>query len=475
LDLRFWIAAAREVGDPRQSKIQNPMKVLSITAGAAGMYCGSCLRDNALAAELLKQGHNVLLVPIYTPTLTDEENVSEHRVFFGGISVYLEQHVPLFRHTPKLLDRLWDSEAALNMVARRSIAVDPSSLAAMTLSMLKGEDGNQRKEVDNLIAWLKTESKFDVVNLPNSLLIALAGPIKRELNLPVFCTLQGEDLFINGLGEPYRSEALELIRSNVEYVDGFLAVSDFYATRMCRDLAIPESKMHVVPLGISFDGYEKRSRGVEHATPDESREFVVGYFARVAPEKGPHVLADAYRLLRQRTPERRIRLEVAGYLAPEHREYLSGIERQMNDWGLGAEFQYRGVLDREAKIAFLKGLDVMSVPATYDEPKGMSLLEAMAAGVPVVQPRRGSFTEIIERTGGGLLVDGSDAESLASGLQTVMDSPSLAAELSQRAFAGVREHYGVSNMARRAIEAYRSADGRARETGITTEVELARG
>jgi glycosyltransferase involved in cell wall biosynthesis len=449
-------------------EIQNPMKILSITAGAAGMYCGSCLRDNALATELLNQGHDVLLVPIYTPTLTDEENVSQHRVFFGGISVYLEQHVPFFRHTPKLLDRLWDSEAALNMVARRSIAVDPKSLAALTLSMLKGEDGYQRKELDNLIDWLKSEARPDVVNLPNSLLIALAGPIKRELNLPVFCTLQGEDLFINGLGEPSRSEALELIRSNVEFVDGFHAVSDFYAKRMCRDLGIPESKMHVVPLGISFDGYEKRERSA-------SSEFVVGYFARVAPEKGLHVLADAYRLLRERTPDRRIRLEIAGYIAPEHHEYLAGIERQLSDCGLAAEVQYRGVLDRDAKIAFLKGLDVMSVPATYDEPKGMSLLEAMAAGVPVVQPRRGSFTEIVERTGGGLLVDGSDAESLAMGLLSMIESPSLTAELGQRAFAGVRQHYGVSNMARRAIETYGSAASRERDASIPASVELARG
>ena len=432
------------------------------------MYCGSCLRDNALAAEMLKQGHDVLLVPIYTPTLTDEENVSQHRVFFGGISVYLEQHVPLFRRTPKLFDRLWDSEAALKMVARRSIAVDPKSLAELTISMLKGEDGYQHKELDNLINWLKTESQPDVVNLPNSLLIALARPIKRELNLPIFCTLQGKDLFIDGLGEPYRSKAMELIRSNVEFVDGFLAVSDFYAKRMCRDLGISDSKMHVVPIGINTEGFEKTSRG-------ESSEFVVGYFARVAPEKGLHVLCEAYRVLRKRTPERRIRLEVAGYLAPEHRDYLSKIERQMNDSGFGGEFHYRGVLDREAKIGFLNGIDVLSVPATYDEPKGMSLLEAMALGVPVVQPRRGSFADIVERTGGGLLVDGFDADSLASGLLMLIESPSLAAELGKRAFAGVREHYGVSNMAKRAIEAYASALGHAPIAGHNAAVEVARG
>ncbi|MFY9557579.1 MAG: glycosyltransferase family 4 protein [Blastocatellia bacterium] len=443
------------------------MRILSITAGAAGMYCGSCLRDNTLAAELLRQGHDVLLVPIYTPTLTDEENVSQHRVFFGGISVYLEQHVPLFRHTPKLLDRLWDSETALKMLARHSVSVAPKSLAELTISMLKGEDGNQRKELSNLINWLKAESRPDVVNLPNSLLIALAEPIKRELDIPVFCTLQGEDLFIDGLGEPYRTEALGLIRSHVEFVDGFLAVSDFYANKMCRELRIPDEKMHIAPLGISFDGYAKRESR-------ESDEFVVGYFARIAPEKGLHVLCEAYRLLRQRKPERRIRLEVAGYLAPDQHGYLSGIEREMKDAGRGGEFQYRGVLDREAKIEFLQGLDVMSVPATYDEPKGMSLLEAMAAAVPVVQPRRGSFTEIIERTGGGLLVDKYDAESLAAGLQSLIESPSLAAELSEKAFAGVREHYAASNMARRAIEAFTFTGRRAAAEGMES-VELARG
>src|SRR5437867_13136968 len=146
----------------------------------------------------------------------------------------------------------------------------------------------------------------------------------------------------------------------------------------------------------------------------------------------------------------------------------------MNDWGLGEEFHYRGVLDREAKLAFLKGLDALSVPATYDEPKGMSLLEAMAAGVPVVQPRRGSFTEIVERTGGGLLVDG-DAESLAAGLQALVESPLLAAELGEKAFAGVREHYAVSRMAKRTIETYTAALGREREAVIAPAVEVAGG
>ena len=362
------------------------------------MYCGSCLRDNALAAELLSRGHDVTLQPVYTPTRTDETNVSQERVFFGGISVYLEQYVPMFRNSPRWLDRLWDSRPMLTLASRRSISTSPKMLGEMTVSMLRGELGFQHKEIEKLTDWARHEPPPDVISLPYSLLIGLAKPIKDALNRPVCCTLQGEDLFLDGLHEPYKSQALDLIRQNIKHVDVFISVSDYYAEFMPEYLGIPREKIRVVPLGINLQGYEKREA-------DSSRPFTLGFFARVAPEKGLHVLAEAYRRLRAdgRLPE--ARLEVAGYMAPEYKNYLGEIEQAMQDAGLGAEFNYRGVVDRDEKISFLRKLHVLSVPATYDEPKGIFLLEAMACGVPVVQPRRGGFTEIVEKTRGGLLVE----------------------------------------------------------------------
>ena len=425
------------------------MKIIYITAGAAGMYCGSCLRDNALAAELIAQGHDITLVPIYTPTLTDESNVSMDKVFFGGISVYLQQHSALFRKTPWLLDKLWDSNFALKMASRRSIPVNPQLLGKLTVSMLEGEDGRQRKELHKLIHWMQNETPPDVINLPNSMLISLARPIKQALNRPVVCTLQGEDLFLEGLHESYRSRSLELIRANVEYVDGFIAVSEYYAGFMSEYLGIPESKIHVVPLGINLEGYSMKPRPADDV-------FRVGFFARVAPEKGLHVLCDAYRRMRERNNIRKAILEVAGYLAPEHRPYLEGIHRQIEEWGLAAEFNYRGVLDRQQKIEFLQSLDVLSVPATYDEPKGMFLLEAMACGVPVVEPRRGAFPEIIEKTRGGLLIEPDDADSLADGLLEIWNNAALRGELGRNGFEAVSKHYSASQMAARALEVYAS-------------------
>ena len=425
------------------------MRILSFTGGAGAMYCGSCLRDNALAAELLRRGHDVLLTPVYTPTRTDERNVSERHVFFGGISVYLEQHAPLFRYTPRILDRLWDSEWALRLATRRQIPVNPRSLGELTVSMLRGERGFQRKEIAKLLDWLRREPPVDVVNLPYALLIGLAEPLRRALQVPLCCTLQGEDLFLDGLGEPYRSQSLNLIREAAGHVDAFLPVSQYYADYMPKYLRIPLSKIRVAPLGINLEGYTPQ-------TAERSNDrLTIGFFARIAPEKGLHVLCDAYRRMRAKSGAIKVRLVAAGYLAPEHQEYLGGISRQMEQAGLAAEFEYRGELDRAGKIAFLQSLDVMSVPATYDEPKGMFLLEAMAVGVPVVQPRRGAFPEIVEKTGGGLLVDPGDPDALATTLQQLLADPARRRMLGAAGAAGVRAHYTVGQMAERVEEIYR--------------------
>jgi glycosyltransferase involved in cell wall biosynthesis len=417
------------------------------------MYCGSCLRDNALAAELLARGHDVVLTPVYTPTRTDERNVSQHHVFFGGISVFLEQLSPVFRHTPRFVDRMWDAEWVIRLASRRQIKVDPRSLGEMTVSMLRGMDGFQRKEILKLLDWLKSEPGFDVVNLPYTLLLGLAEPLKRALEVAVCCTLQGEDLFLDGLGEPYKQQSLDLIRRAAVHVDAFLPVSNYYADYMPGYLGLPREKMRVVPLGINLDGCSPRRR------PRGEGPFTVGYFARIAPEKGLHVLADAYRRLRARPGLGPSRLVAAGYLAPEHRGYLDRITADLTSWGLASQFEYRGEVDRAGKIDFLHHIDVLSVPATYQEPKGMFLLEAMANGVPVVQPHRGAFPEIVAKTGGGLIVPADDPEALADGLLEMWRNPVRAAALGEAGAAGVREHYTVGRMADRAEAVYRELLG----------------
>lgn len=411
-----------------------------LTAGAGGMYCGSCLRDNALAAELQARGHDLTLLPVYTPTLTDERNVSDEHVFFGGISVYLQQYVPLFRRTPAVLDTLWDAPAVIRAVAGRSVSTDPHLLGGLTVSMLEGEHGFQAKELQKLLRWLDRQPAFDVISLPFTLLLGLAAPLKRALGLPIACTLQGEDLFLEGLQEPYRSRAKGLIAEHAPAVDAFVAVSSFYAEFMAGYLGLPREKLHVAPLGIQAGDLEPRPRPA-------GRPPTIGYFARLAPEKGLHLLAEAYVELRRGRGQDALRLEAAGYLGPDQREYVRGVEGRLRDAGLGDEFRCHGTLDRRAKAAFLAGLDVLAAPSPYVEPKGLYVLEALACGVPVVAPRHGAFPEMLERTGGGLLFAPGDAQDLARALRELIDDPERAAALGKRGAAGVRAHYHASRMA----------------------------
>ncbi|MDZ4798512.1 MAG: glycosyltransferase family 4 protein [Bryobacteraceae bacterium] len=414
------------------------MRILALTAGAANMYCGSCLRDNSLARELMKQGHQVLLVPMYTPTRTDDENVSSDRVFFGGISIYLQQKFPLFRYLPDWMDKLWDSNWALRLATKGSLEVDPKSLGELTVSTLKGERGFQRREIRKLVEWLKREPKFDIIALPYTLLISLAEPLKKALGVPVVCTLQGEDLFLEGLVEPYKSECLALIRSHLKHVDRFIAVSLYYAGFMSDYLGIPRDRIESVPLGIDFAGHEATAKPA-------SDKLRVGFFARCAQEKGLHVLCEA--VAKMKEP---VELHVAGYLPPEKKAWFDDLHTRFG-------FQWHGSPDRDGKIRFLQSVDVLSVPSEYDEPKGLFLMEAMANGTPAVQPSRGAYVEILGKTRGGLLTEPDSRVDLAAKLDTLARDRTLLASLGKSAAEGVRRHYSLSAMAKRTVEAYEAA------------------
>jgi glycosyltransferase involved in cell wall biosynthesis len=412
------------------------------------MYCGTCLRDNALAAALLRRGHDVVLAPIYTPTTTDEANVSQSKVLLGGVSVFLQQHVALFRHTPAFLDWVWDSTPVLKLASKRQIKVDPAVLGEMTVSMLKGLDGFQSKEIRKMLRWLEHLPRFEALNLPFTLLISLAKPLKDTLGVPVACTMAGEEIFLENLQEPWKSQSLDLIRRRIGDVDVYIAVSDYCARFMSTYLGIPSSRIRTVPIGITLDDHQPSP--ARTAPP-----YTVGFFARIAPEKGLHVLAEAYRRLVQRPGVPPTRLLAAGYLLDEHRDYLKTIQNRMAEWGLADRFQYAGAPDRAGKLALLREMDVMSVPVTYDEPKGLTLLEAMASGRPVVVPDRGSFHEIVTRTGGGLLVPPDDPDALADALLALLTDRTRAAALGQAGVEGVSRFHSVDVMATQAEAVFR--------------------
>ena len=387
------------------------MKVAYITAGAAGMYCGTCIYDNMVATVLKKQGHNVALIPTYTPTRTDEANVSMDRVFFGGINVYLQQKLSFFRHTPWTLDKLLDNPTLLNGLARFSSSTDARDLGQLTVSMLQAEQGHQSKELSKLVKWLVEENKPDVVYLTNSMLIGFAREIKKALDVPVICALQGEDIFLQDLIEPYKTEALALLRKRAVDPDGFVAPCQSYAQFMANTyLNISTDKIDVVPLGLNVDGH-----GLP-ANKSEPPPFIIGYLARICPEKGLHILVDAFHLIAETLGADNVQLHVAGYLGKKDEPYLEELVNQIDAWDLSGSFVHHGEVTRTQKIDFLNRLHVFSVPTVYRESKGLSIIEALANGVPVVQPRHGAFPEMLDATEGGILVEPESPESVAAGI-----------------------------------------------------------
>ena len=427
------------------------MKIVYLAAGAAGMYCGSCLHDNTLAAALLELGEDVLLVPTYTPLRTDEENVSQPRLFFGGINVFLQQKSSLFRHTPWFLDALLDSPALVSLATKFSVSVDPTKLGALTVSMLEGEHGRQKKELDKLVRWLDGEPPPDVVHLSNAMLMGMAGEIRR-LGVPVVCSLSGEDVFLERLREPYYSQARAALRERVQHVQAFVALNGYYADYMSDYLQVPRDRIRVIPHGVNLKGHGTRK-------PNGGDGFTIGYMARICPDKGLHHLVSALEILNDDRSLPEIRLRVAGYLGRGDRKYFETLRSRTRAWQRPDRFEYRGEVSREQKIEFLQSLDVMSLPTVYRESKGISVLEALANAVPVVLPAHGTFPEIIATTGGGALHKPEDPRSLAEALRRLIQNPAEADALGRTGQQAIHARYNAAAMAQETRRLYDQVRG----------------
>lgn len=415
------------------------MRIAFITAGAAGMYCGSCLRDNALVRALQNLGQDAILIPTYTPTKTDDINVSDPHVFYGGINVYLQEKSSIFRHTPRFIDRLFDWPVLLKWASRYAQRTAYDKLGGLTISMLQGRNGHQQKELTRLVDWLKNDIQPDVILLTNVLLSGMAPELKRVLDVPVLATLQGDDIFLDALLPDDRKQCLELIRSNSKSLAGFISTSHYYADHMSGYLGLDRGRIEVIPPGISLDGLS------DVRLPRSDTRPAIGFFARISPEKGLHHLIDAFIELRKSTKAPVLR--VSGWLGEQHGAYFLEQKAKLAEAGLLSDFEHMDSPDLRSKSRFLRSLEVLSVPTTYQEPKGLYVLEAWASGVPVVLPKHGCFPELVAGCDGGSLVMPGDVRALAAELGRYVSDREYACQRGANGRQAVRERYTSEVMA----------------------------
>lgn len=435
------------------------MLVVQITPGSGGtFYCQNCLRDLALVRALRTLGHDVLTVPLYLPLAADESPGSLP-AFYSAVPLYLQHRFPrLSRLAPDALWRVLESPAVTRLAARRAGATRATSLAGLTISMLRGEAGQQAAELERLVAWLRDASPVrpDVVVLSDALLMGLARRLKQALHVPVACWLQDEHVWADAMPPRASAAVWRELRARAADVDLFLAVSRHYASRLSAALAVDAARMQVVHIGVDPAAYSPAAPG--------RKPRAVGFLSRLSADEGFELFVDAFMDLHRETRFADVRLHATGGPASVT-PFLRRQMRRLQAAGLAD----RVLIDLRAfggrRADFLASLSLLSVPAPEGEAFGTYIVEAMAAGVPVVQPPVGAYPEILSQAGCGLLSQSVDAPALARAWARLLDDPDRLALESSRGRAAVAEYFNVSRMARETAHSLGELCARVRPVG----------
>jgi glycosyltransferase involved in cell wall biosynthesis len=425
------------------------MRIVQICPSAGdSFYCENCLRDAALVKALRRLGHEVLMVPLYLPLAADKtEPVSNAPIFFGGVNVYLQQKLALFRKTPRWIDRWFDARPLLEWAGRKAGMTSARELGETTVSMLQGEHGRQVKELDRFVDWLRTEPQQpDIVCLSNILLAGMARRIKERLGVPVVCLLQDEDGFLDGLTAPYAEQAWGMVRDRSGDIAAFLAVSQYYADVMSPRLGPHTARMQVSRLGIEL----------EANAPDDREPVVptIGFLSRMCPDRGLEKLVDAFILLQRGGKLPALRLRICGGKLICDESFVARLRDKLAATGLLADVDFLSAFDRESKLEFLRSLSVLSVPEERPVAYGLYVLEALAMGVPVVEPAIGCFPETLALTGGGILYEPNTAQRLAQVLEPLLLDPQAARRLGAEGRAGVARSFEIGQTAAQMVGIY---------------------
>lgn len=420
------------------------MKLVQLTPGAGGMYCGNCFRDNALVAALRRQGHDTLMVPLYLPLTLDEAATANTPTFFGGINVYLDQVLPFHRSLPHWFRQMFDAPALLKLASGRAAKTKAEDVGELTLSMLRGEDGNQARDLDELVDWLATQPHPDVVFLSNALLVGLARRIRQRLNTRVVVFLQSEETFLDSIPNPCGEQCWSALAERASDVDGWIAPTRYFADRMASRLHLPAERVRVIPNGISLTGYDQLPARAAKRPGDP---LTFGFFARMCPEKGLDLVVDAFIELRRRARVPNLRLKLGGGCGPVDEPFVAQQRDKLAQAGLADSVSFHPNVSRDEKVAFYASCDVLSVPARISEAFGLYVIESLAAGTPLVLPDRVGFPELLDATGGGVLSGPNTVLALADELEPLLLNPIQLHELGTTGREAVFARYTDDAMA----------------------------
>jgi glycosyltransferase involved in cell wall biosynthesis len=440
------LTSAVAAADRKQS-----MRIALITPGSGDhFYCENCRRDLDTVQALAKRGQDAVLVPLYLP-IGAASSAAAPPVFYGAVNVYLTQFLPGYRRLPRRWRRWLDALPVLRWAAARAGSTRAGGLETLTLSVLRGEDGRQADELTRLVEWLRRDFRPDVVHLSNALLLGLAERIRAEVGVPVVCSLQDEDTWIEAMPAPWPTRIWETMAERAAGVELFLAVSRTYGAALSQRLRLPPERWRVVYPGIDL---------ASRAPVAPPRVPTLGYYARLCPALGLDLLVEAFLALRQRPGLAALRLHAAGGMTADDRPFVDGLRRRLQAAGAADQVEIATTFEPAAVRSFLEAVTVVSVPVPGGEAFGLFTLEALAHGVPVVLPEAGAFPEVAGLTGGVLLYPPAQPEALAAALARVLLEPDRRAALALAGRAGISQHFDLQRCTVPALlQVYQSVTG----------------
>ncbi len=422
------------------------MQIVHIVPGSGGsFYCGNCLRDSEYIQGLKRAGVEVMKVPMYLPIFADKHDIEEVPVFYGAISLYLKHSFPALRKAPGWMEKILNSGPALRFAAGMAGSTNPKGLESMTISMLLGETGEQKKELEHLIDWLEKHCHADVIHLSNALLIGLARRIKERLDVKVVCTLQDEDVWVNAMDEHFKIQTWDLMKERARDVDAFFAVSNYFAKEMQPVLNIPDEKLFIHHITIDPAEYTYQNTS--------EKPLNIGYISRMCEDNGLEVLVDAFIILKKDSKWCDVKLIVTGGSTGENDKFVKSIKKKIKEAGLDSEVEFHKDFE-DGRHEFFKKVSMTSVPVLHGEAFGLYLLESMASGVPVVQPALGAFPEIVKKSGGGTIYEPNSPEMLAKALLGLLENQEKLNQLSEEGRKGVEQKFNIHQEAKDVVARY---------------------
>lgn len=427
------------------------MKIVHVIPGSGGsFYCGNCLRDSKLFEAIRKNGHDVIKLPMYLPLFAHDNNNKEIPVFFGAISIYLKQVFPIFRRMPGWFENLLNSKPMLKLAAGMANSTRAKGLEEMTVSMLLGEEGQQKKELEIMIKWLEDHYKPDLIHISNALLLGLVPMMKKRLNVPVVCSLQDEDVWVDVMSEPFRAKVWELMKQKAIHVDKFISVSNYFTDLMKEKLQIAGDQIQTLHLGVNPADYKYIS--------SIQKPRNIGFISRLCEENGLDILIDAFIMLKKHPHHKDTKLLLTGGYTSDDKKFLKDQKLKITLAGLREQVEFLPEFDDIKRADFFRQIAVLSVPVRKGEAFGIYLIEAMASGIPVVQPKLGAFPEVIEISKAGITYENNDPQTLANALMEIFNDEDKLQKLSENAVKSVENEFNINNLAVKMIDIYNNTN-----------------